>query len=212
MLPYRPGSARTEAAAALLRDRDEILAEARQRLIQAQQLAKKYYDAHHREVEFEVGAWVWLRLLHRTAQSLDPRAKHKLGPRWAGPFRVVERIGSVAYRLELPAGARLHDVFHVSLLKEHKGEAPAGPGALPPTRDGRILPSPERALQVQQRRGVWRVLVKWHGMADDDATWELLDKFKEAYPDFQLEDELFEKAGRDVMTGKAYARRGAARG
>jgi hypothetical protein len=89
----------------LLRDRDVILTEARQHLIQAQQLTRKYYDANHRELEFEVGAWVWLRLLHRTAQSLDPRAKHKLGPRWAGPFKVIEKIGQVAYRLELPAGA-----------------------------------------------------------------------------------------------------------
>ena len=72
ILPYRPGTARTEAADALLRSRDEMLAEVRQRLIQAQQLAKKYYDANHREVEFDVSAWVWLRLLHRTAQSLDP--------------------------------------------------------------------------------------------------------------------------------------------
>jgi hypothetical protein len=43
---------------ALLRARDDILTEARQRLIQAQQLAKKYYDANHRELEFDVGAWV----------------------------------------------------------------------------------------------------------------------------------------------------------
>jgi hypothetical protein len=48
ILPYRPGTARTEAADALLRSRDDMLAEVRQRLIQAQQLAKKYYDANHR--------------------------------------------------------------------------------------------------------------------------------------------------------------------
>jgi hypothetical protein len=55
MLPFEPGTARTEAAGDLLRTRDDILAEARQRLLQAQQLAKKYYDAHHRETEFAEG-------------------------------------------------------------------------------------------------------------------------------------------------------------
>ena len=58
ILPYTLGTARTEAADALLRSRDDILAEVRQRLLQAQQLSKRYYDANHRELEFAVGDWV----------------------------------------------------------------------------------------------------------------------------------------------------------
>jgi hypothetical protein len=72
ILPYTVGSAKTEAADALLRSSDEMLTEVRQRLLQAQRPFKKYYDANHHDVELNIGAWVCLRLLHRTAQSLDP--------------------------------------------------------------------------------------------------------------------------------------------
>ena len=51
------------------------------------------------------------------------------------------------------------------------------------------------------------MLIQWHGFPEEDATWESVDEFRSFYPDFQLEDELFEKAGRDVMTGIQYSRR-----
>jgi hypothetical protein len=67
ILPYTVGAAKTEEANALHRNRVEMLAEVRQRLLQAQQLSKKYYDANHHDLELDIGDWVWLCLLHRTA-------------------------------------------------------------------------------------------------------------------------------------------------
>ena len=67
LLPYTEGSASTETVDTLLRDRDSFLQDVRERLLQAQVYAKRHYDGHHRAVEFAVGDWVLLRLLHRPA-------------------------------------------------------------------------------------------------------------------------------------------------
>lgn len=65
---------------------------------------KRQQDEHHRDIEFEVGEWVWPHLLHRQTVSLAVRAHQKLA-RFYGPYQIREHIGSVAYRLRLPKDA-----------------------------------------------------------------------------------------------------------
>jgi len=86
LLPYTTGTARTNTVDKLLTDRDMFLAEVHDRLLQAQEYAKRHYDARHRALQFKVDDWVLLRLLNRPAQSLLPGVRGKLSPRYAGPF------------------------------------------------------------------------------------------------------------------------------
>ena len=65
----------------------------------------------------------------------------------------------------------------------------------------------DHALRAQLYHGVWCVLIKWHSLPDEDATWEPLQEFQDHYPTFQLDDELFVEGGRDVMTGITYTSR-----
>jgi hypothetical protein len=207
LVPYQPRTAETQIVDQMLQERDLFLGEVRDRLLQAQEHARRFYDGRHRELEFSIDDWVWLRLLHRNAQSLVDHPKGKLGPRYAGPFRVIERVGTVAYRLELPKGTRIHDVFHVGLLKPFRGSPPLLPPAMPPMENGRLLPSPEKIIRARLKRGQWHVLVQWSEAKPEDATWEPLQQFTASYPQFQLDDELFVEGGRDVMTGNVYSRR-----
>jgi hypothetical protein len=75
------------------------LLEVRDRLEQAQQHHKDFYDRNHHTLEFEVGEWAWLRLLHRTIASLDVHGRGKLGPKFYWPFKVLAQCGKVAYWL-----------------------------------------------------------------------------------------------------------------
>jgi len=79
-----------------MEERDELLADVRYRLEQAQGVYKAYYDRHHRDVTYRVGDWVWLRLRQRAAASLHVATSGKLKPRFYGPYRIAAIINEVA--------------------------------------------------------------------------------------------------------------------
>ena len=68
--------------------------------------------------EFSTGDHVYLRVREKKS-SLNIGSCTKLSPRYYGSFEVLERIGSVSYKLALPTSTRAHNVFHVSLLKKY---------------------------------------------------------------------------------------------
>ena len=85
----------------------------------AQSRQKSYADVRRRPLEFEVRDHVFLKVMPKRVVVRFGRHE-KLLPRFIGPFEILERIGSVAYRLALPPSMLgVHEVFHVSMLREY---------------------------------------------------------------------------------------------
>lgn len=117
------------------------------------------------------------------------RSSQKLANRFFGPFQVEKRIGQVAYRLKLPKGAKIHPVFHVSLLKKRVGDDVPVSVELPPLRsNGALSLEPEEILSIRKvqvaEEQVTEVLVQWKGLTIEEATWEDYFQLKVSFPHF----------------------------
>ena len=116
--------------------------------------------------------------------SVAPRAHHKLLFKYYGPYEILERVGEVAYRLNLPATSRIHPVIHVSQLKKAVGANVQVNSQLPSPLD--ILQVPVRILQRRLRQNgsvaVGQVRVQWSGQPEALATWEDSDELRQRFP------------------------------
>ena len=103
----------------LVRDSSEKVSLIRQHLLTTQSRYKSYADARRRPLEFEVGDHVFLKVIpKRRVVKFGKRGK--LSPRFIGPFGILERVGTVVYRLALPPGMLgVHEVFHISMLRKY---------------------------------------------------------------------------------------------
>jgi hypothetical protein len=142
--------------------------QARDAMIKAQQSWVKHRDTP----KYKEGDQVWLE--GKNLRINQPTAK--LAPRRHGPFKIIQVMSAVNYRLELPMQWSIHPVFHIDLLTPYKETIMHGPNFTRPTPeliDGEEEYSVEKILDSRRfgRRRRLQYLVKWEGYPDSDNMW-----------------------------------------
>ena len=160
----------------------------RDRLKAAQSRQKSYADVRRKDLEFQVGDWVFLKLSPwKGVVRFGKRGK--LSPRYIGPYEIIERVGSLAYQLALPPElARIHNVFHVSMLRKYIADPShvlqEQPISL--TRDLSYEEEPvqilDRKEQVLRNKTIRLVKVLWRSHQVEEATWESEEQMMQQYP------------------------------
>lgn len=158
-------------------------------LEQARNHMKQFANLHQTERVFVVGDWVYLRLQPYRQCLVARRQNLKLAPRFYGPYVILEKIGEVAYKLQLPPTSKIHPIFHVSLLKKKIGQSVVPSTTLPVVgSEGQLLVEPVKiVVKHVLKRGnqeVSQVLIQWSNSIPEDATWEDWENLSRKFPDF----------------------------
>ncbi|GKA00277.1 putative reverse transcriptase domain-containing protein [Tanacetum coccineum] len=172
----------------MIQETTEKIVLIKQRIQDAQDRQKSYADLKRKPMEFEVGDRVMLKVLPwKGVVRFGKRCK--LNPRYVGPFKVLAKVGKVAYRLELPQElSRVHHNFHVSNLKKCYADEPL---AMP--LEGihvddkfQFVDEPieimERGIKRLKQSRIPMVNVRWNSRRGPEFTWEREDSFKHKYP------------------------------
>jgi hypothetical protein len=180
------GITTNDASSDMVEDMRILLEVAKNNLEYALSEQAKYANMRRRHKEFAVSQHVLLST--KNLRLKDNRAR-KLTDKYIGPYKIVDRVGSHAYKLDLPDSLRIHPVFHVSLLKEYRGNVSS-------QRPPPVIVSDIEEFEVQrilEKRQVGRkaeYLVQWKGYPLHEATWEpktYLRNAQELLKEFEFE-------------------------
>ncbi|GJY30770.1 putative reverse transcriptase domain-containing protein, partial [Tanacetum coccineum] len=158
------------------------------RLLTARSRQKSYADVRRKPMEFDVGDMVMLKVSPWKG-VIHFGKRGKLSPRYVGPFKIINRIGPVAYKLELPDElCRIHKTFHVSNLKK----CLADENLIIPLKEIQLddkLHFIEESVEIMDREvkqlkqsRIPIVKVRWNSQRGPEFTWEREDYFKSKYP------------------------------
>ncbi|GJQ89497.1 ty3-gypsy retrotransposon protein [Tanacetum coccineum] len=172
----------------LVQETTEKISQIKDRLKAARDRQKSYADKRRKPLEFSVGDYVLLKVSPWKGVVRFGK-KGKLAPRFVGPFEIIEKVGPVAYRLDLPEELNgVHDTFHVSNLKK----CLADPTLQVPLDEIRVdaklnfVEEPveilEREFKKLKRSRIAIVKVRWNSKRDPEFTWEREDQMKLKYP------------------------------
>ena len=178
----------------LIRDTSKKVGLIQKLLLTAQSRQKSYAERRHRPLKFEVGNHVFLKVMPKR-EVVRFGKRGKLSLRYIGPSEILERVGTVAYRLALQlSSSGVDEVLHVSMLRNYTpnpahvvdwGEIVVDTYGT--FKDGlvNIIDSWD---QVLRRKTMWLVKVLWQHQGVEEAMWEREDMIRATYP-FLFRDE-----------------------
>jgi hypothetical protein len=160
-------------SAAFVERLQSTLTLARKLLIAAQQGQKAYADKHRIEKSYKIGKKVLLSTKYLNINH--GKTNRRLLPKWIGPFKVVQKVGPVSYKLEMNPGWRVHPVFHVSLLELYKTDGRIRPPPPPIELEGALEYEVETILKhrtTERKRPKTSYLIQWKGYGPEHNSWE----------------------------------------
>nr|GEX72301.1 putative reverse transcriptase domain-containing protein [Tanacetum cinerariifolium] len=172
----------------LIRETNKKIVQIKNRLLTARSRQKSYADVRHRPLEFNVGDKVMLKV--SPWKGVIHFGKHrKLSPRFIEPFKILERVGPVAYKLELPRVLQgIHNTFHVSNLKKCLSDESLIISLDEVQLDDKLhfIEEPAEIIDREVKRlkqsRIPIVKVRWNSRRGPKYTWEREDQMKRKYP------------------------------
>ncbi|GKB08355.1 putative reverse transcriptase domain-containing protein [Tanacetum coccineum] len=173
---------------AIIHETTEKIVQIKSRIQAARDRQKSYANIRRKPMVFQVGDKVMLKVSPwKGVVRFGKRGK--LNPRYVGPFKVIERVGTVAYKLELPQQlSRVHNTFHVSNLKKCLSDE----SLVIPLEELRVddklhfVEEPvevmDREIKQLKRSRIPIIKVRWNSKRGPEFTWEREDQFKKSYP------------------------------